>query len=807
MKDTKETSVIITNAGFPRQNDPFSEKVKLEYGLKVGRAISYQWFKRDNGTCRFYSNRAEITRRRAYAQGIQNTAKYRDAMKVNGDTSYLNLNFTPIPIVSKYVDLVVNGLSEKEYSVRCFSVDPVSTDNRVKYRQKLERDMNAKDFLDSAKKNLGIDAFNTDQNELPETSDELDLHMQLKYKPSIELSNQLAIETVFNENKFNLTTRNKFNKDLVINGIGAAKHRFVKSEGVKLEYVDVADLVYSYTKDPYLQDCYYHGEFKNVLVSEVFRDFPHLTEEEREKVQSIGSSWNKYYYLHENSANDAFRDKVGLLYFDYKTTRQKVWKEKYTKNGGKKLIERDESLQPSEDGLYNVLKKEEEVWFEGIMVLGTDIILQWEVAKNMVRPKSNINKVMSNYVVCAPLIHESGHIDSLVNRMIPFADEVQIINMKIQQVLQQMRPDGHEIDVEGIAQVSLGNGNKYDHTEAINMFMQTGSILTRGSSVSGEFNQSKRVVQEIQSTGFANKLQSLIGQYQFKLQMIRDVTGLNEARDGSTPDGDSLVGIQKMAAYASNLATRHLQDASFYIIRCIAECVSYRISDVLEYSPLRDDLINKIGASALVDLEYVKGLHLYDFGIFVDLELDEEQKQKLDADLSLEIKGGTLGVEDKYAILNIRDYALAYRVLSSIKKKKAKEIQDAEMAKIKANQDSQIQISQAAAQAKAQEVQSLGQIKIQLQEAINQGKIAELQEEARLKKELMEVEFNYQMQIKQKESEVLGQREGIKEDRKDDRTKMQATQQSKMINQRKEDGMQAIDFESNGFDGFDGFRL
>jgi hypothetical protein len=253
--------------------------------------------------------------------------------------------------------------------------------------------------------------------------------------------------------------------------------------------------------------------------------------------------------------------------------------------------------------LYNVLKKEEEVWFEGVMVLGTDILLKWEVAKNMVRPKSNTNKAMPNYVVCAPLLHETGHIDSLVNRMIPFGDEIQIVNLQIQRVLQQMRPDGHEIDIEGIANISLGNGNKYDHTEAINMFMQTGSILTRGTGVGGEFNGSKRVVQEIPSSGFGNKLSALINQYQFKLQMIRDVTGINEARDASIPDRDSLVGIQKMAAANSNLATRHLQDAVFFMIRELAECTSYRISDVLEYSPLKEDLVNKIGNTAVIDFK------------------------------------------------------------------------------------------------------------------------------------------------------------------------------------------------------------
>ena len=806
MKPTKDIAVVITNAGLPRQNDKFSDKIKPEYGLKVGRAISYQWFKRDNGTCRFYSNRAEVIRRRAYAQGIQNTAKYKDAMKLNGDMSYLNLNFSPIPIIPKYVDVVVNGINEKEYNVRAFSIDPVSSDNRISYRNSIQRDMNAKDFLLKAKETLGVNAFNTDPNELPETKDELDIHMQLKYKPSIEISEQMAIETVFNENKFNLTTKKKFVKDLVVCGLGAAKHRFTKSEGVKLEYVDIADFVYSYTKDPYFSDCYYFGEFKNSLISEVYRDFPDLTDDDRERIQSIGSSWNKYYYLHENNANDAFKDKVGLLYFNYKSTRQKVWKEKKTKNGGKKIIQRDESLNASKDGLYDVLKKEEEVWFEGIMVLGTDIILKWEVAKNMVRPKSNLNKVMSNYVVCAPLLHESGHIDSLVNRMIPFGDELQIINLKIQQVLQQMRPDGHEIDIEGIAQVSLGNGNKYDHTEAINMFMQTGSILTRNTNVGGEFNGGKRVIQEIQSTGFLSKLTALTNQYQFKLQMIRDVTGVNEARDGTMPDKDSLVGLQKVAAYNSNVATRHLQDATFYIIRGIAECIAYRISDVLEYSPLANDLINKIGNTAMVDLRDIKDLHLYDFGIFIDLDLDDEQKAKLEADLSLEIQAGTLGVEDKFAILNIRDYGLAYRVLSMAKKKRAKDLQKQEMDKIKANQDSQIQISQAASQAKAEQAQMEGQIKMQVQQAINQGKIEELQKEAELKMQLMAKEFEYQMQIKQRESDVLHQRDTVKEDRKDDRTKLQATQQSKMIDQRTADKA-PIDFESDGMDGLDGFRL
>ena len=809
-----DVKIDTARTSFPDHMADFSAKLSKTWGLSVGKAITHEWFSKLSGAgnCSFYTTRAEIERRRAYAQGTQSTAMYRDAMKKNGDLSYTNLDFRPVPIIPKFVDIVANGINQKEYSINAYSIDPISVDERQTKRERLKKEMVLKPLNEQFQQQTGMNMSTMQGQDIPESEQEIDLLMDINYKPGIELSEQLAIRSILDDNKFDTKTKGRLIRDLVVLGLAASKHRFIKSEGVKAEYVDPADMVYSYTKDPYFTDCYYFGEFKKTLITEVFRDYPSLTIEEKERIQSIGNAWDYHFNIsatRDIPNNDNLKGTVGLLYFNYKTIREKSWKVKETKTGGKKAIEKEGGFKAKKEGLFDSLTKTEEVWFEGVLIAGTDILLEWKLSENMVRPKSNFNKVKPNYSLCAPLLEETGHVDSIVNRMIPFADEIQIINLKIQTVIRGMIPDGHEINIEGIANVSLGNGAKYDHNEAINMFLQTGNILTRGSSVSGEFNHSKKIVQENSTSGFQGKLAALTSQYQFKLQMIRDVTGINEARDGSAVmDKDSVVGLQKMAAYNSNIATKHVQNGFLYIITDLAESLSYRIADVLEYSPTRDDLVNKIGSRSVKRLEEIKDLHLRDFSIGIEYSLDDEEKAKKEQDLTYEIQKGTITTEDKYAIMNIKDHTLSYRYLSLLRKKNAKAAQQAEMQKIQANEQSQVNIANAAAQAKLQVVQTEGQLELQKQQLINQGKIEALNTEAQLKERLMHIEFELQMQIKSKEGELKGMMTAYGEDRKDFRTQlanqqMAASQGDGTDQVNPED---ALKFESN-MDHMNAFRL
>ena len=802
----KQNGISITFKGFPSQNQPFEVQKTSDYGLQVGQAIGYEWFKRQGTSCKFFDNRTEFHRRRLYANGLQSVSKYKNYMATNGDLSYLNLDWSIIPIIPKFCDIISNGMSNRDYAVKAFSIDPVSTDNRISYRQKVKDEMDSQEFIQAAKEGANIDLSTMSPDKLPASEQELDLHMQLDYKPSIEISTELAIQAVLEENRFSSVIKNRYERDIVEIGVGAMKHRYTHTDGIKVEYVDPANLVWSYTEDPYFQDCFYFGEYKNTNLSEVFKEYPNLTTEEKDRLEGIGSSWNNYYDIDATGHNEDTADgKIGLLYFNYKTSREKIWKKKTNSQGGSKIIPKNNDFvyKGNGDVDFEKLTKVEEVWFEGVLVLGTNILLQWEMCKNMVKSKSNLNKALSNYVICAPKMYK-GYIDSTVSKMIPFADDIQMSWLKLQQVKQRVVPDGQYLDVDGLADISLGNGGAYTVDDALNMYFQTGTVLGRSSSVGGEFNNAKVPIQEIRHSSGSDKIQSLWESIKISLDMIASVTGINQAVDGSNPDKDALVGLQKMAAYNSNVATRHMLNGSVQMMNAMASCIAIRISDVLEFSETKEDLIRKIGRTSVINLNDIKDLYLHDFAINIELAPDEEERAKLEQDITFEIQSGGLGVEDKYAILNIKNIKLASNFLSLRKKKRAEEMSKRKQEEIQAQTQGNMQSAQASAESKAQLIQMEGQSKAQVETARIEGEIRKMQLEVELKKELMEIEFNYNMQLKGTEVENKKRIEMDKEDRKDNRTKLQATQQSKMVEQRKTDAP-AINFESeeDSMDGFD----
>jgi hypothetical protein len=309
-------------------------------------------------------------------------------------------------------------------------------------------------------------------------------------------------------------------------------------------------------------------------------------------------------------ATYVYKDTCTLLYFNYKTTKKFVYKKKKLDNGGERVIEKDDEFNPPQEMMdeanFEKIEKTIEVWYEGIMVMGTNIVLKWELSKNMVRPKSASQHAMSNYVACAPRMYK-GSIESLIKRAIPFADLIQITHLKIQQLVARIVPDGVFIDADGLNEVDLGTGNAYNPEDALRLYFQTGSVVGRSYTQDGEFNNARVPIQPLSSSGGASKMQLLLANYNHYLDMIRAVTGINEARDGTAPNPDALVGVQKLAALSSNTATRHILDSSLYILSRLAEALSFRVADILEYADFRDEFLNQIGKYNVNTLRSNKG--------------------------------------------------------------------------------------------------------------------------------------------------------------------------------------------------------
>ena len=782
--------MIDSHVHFPSQAVSDIEKMSHKYGEEVAKAIRNEWF--SESTNKFRGNINNFHKLRLYARGEQPIQKYKNELSINGDLSYLNLDWKPVPIIPKFVDIVVNGMAQRNYEINCFSQDAYGISKRTEYMESMLRDMKSKEFNDLAKNQFNIDLYENNKEVLPDTEEELKLHMQLTYKQAVELAEEQAINVLLEGSDYELIRRRCL-YDLTTIGIAATKTSFDWSDGAEVEYVDPANLVYSHTESPYFDDIYYIGEVKEIPINELVKEFPDLSESELKEISDRSSDPLRYKVNKD-------KNQIHVLYFNYKTYANDVYKLKKTGSGGERVIQKDDTFNPPEnmDGEYSKLERVVECLYEGVYVLGCDKLLRWRMVPNMMRSQSDFSKVKMSYQIVAPRMYE-GRIESLVGRITGFADMIQLTHLKLQQVMARMVPDGVYLDADGLAEIDLGNGTNYSPQEALNMFFQTGSVIGRSFTSEGDMNPGKIPIQQIQNGAGGNKIQSLITTYNYYLQMIRDVTGLNEARDGSMPDKNALVGIQKMAAANSNTATRHILQSAMYITAEVAECLSLRIADIVEYSPTRNAFIQAIGAHNVATLEELKELHLYDFGIFIELLPDEEEKALLENNIQVALAQKTLDLDDVIDIREIRNIKLANQLLKVKRRKKMERDQAVQQQNMQAQSQANAQAQQAAAQAEIQKNQSKTQSEAQLEQTKNELKIQYLKQEAQVKKDLMQFEFQLNSQLKGVERENKIQDESMREDRKDQRVDRQAAHQRDMIEQRKQ-GDSLKKFESSGND-------
>jgi len=773
-----------SNSAFPSQVVPDAEKASLEYGSQVAMAIENEWFNygRTNGN-RYLTNWNNYHYLRLYARGEQPVQKYKDELAINGDLSYLNLDWKPVPILSKFVDIVVNGISNKEYDIKAYAQDPESVKQRTNYATAIAQDIFAAQQIAQAQQNLGLNLqrSNLSPLELPRTTDELELHMQLSYKQAIEIAEEEAISQTLAQNKWDLTKR-RLNQDLVTCGIGCVKTNFNKSNGITVDYVDPAYLVYSYTEDPNFEDIYYVGEVKSITIPELKKQYPDISNEELQRIQEMPGN-RQYITGWGNYDNNT----VQVLYFEYKTYMNQVFKLKHTDNGLEKIIQKTDEFNPPPSDNYNRVGRSIEVLYTGAKVLGTNTMLEWRLAENMTRPVADTTKVEMNYAICAPRMYK-GKIESLVSKITGFADMIQLTHLKMQQVLARMVPDGVFLDMDGLAEVDLGNGTNYNPAEALNMYFQTGSIVGRSLTQDGDLNRGKVPIQELTSSAGGAKLQSLIQTYQYYLQMIRDVTGLNEARDGSLPDKDALVGLAKMAANQSNIATKHINQASQYLALRICENISKKLVDVLSFPLTHNALIESVSLFNAETLREISHLNNHDFGIFLELEPDEEEKQMLEQNIQIALQAGGIDLEDAIDIRQIKNLKLANQLLKQRRKRKVERDQAAQQAMVEAQAQANAQAAEQAAVAEVQKQQAVTEQKVQIENAKSQFEIQRMQTEAEIKQQLMAQEFEYDKQLAQLERGMTSAREKEIEDRKDKRVRIQGTQQSELIQQRQNDG-------------------
>ena len=789
-----------SNSSFPSQVVSDEEKSSYEYGMQVAQAIEQEWFQGGRSGNRYTQSYNSFHQLRQYARGEQSIQKYKDELSINGDLSYLNLDWKPVPVISKFVDIVVNGMSNKSYDITTYAQDPFSVKAKTDYAKAIEKDIATKAALVNMKQQMDIDLSSTgDIAGLPESKDELDLHMQLNYKQSIEIAEEEVISNVLAANKYD-EIKKRIASDLTVIGITAAKTRFDPTEGIKIEYVDPANLVYSYTEDPNFEDIYYAGEIKSITIAELKKQFPDIPEDELLKIQKMPGNSQ---YLQNWGNYDG--NTVQVMYFEYKTYMNQVFKIKKTEQGLEKALEKTDEFNPPPNDNFERVYRTIEVLYTGAKVLGNNYMLNWELAENMTRPTADSTKVEMNYCISAPRMYR-GRIESIVSRITGFADMIQLTHLKLQQVMSRIVPDGVFLDMDGLAEVDLGNGTNYNPAEALNMYFQTGSIVGRSLTQEGGMNAGKIPIQELSSSSGQAKIQSLIGTYQYYLQMIRDVTGLNEARDGSQTDKDALVGVQKLAANASNVATKHLLDSMLYVTLRVCENISLKVADVIDNPLLHNALRNSISSFNVKTLEELMNLQIHDFGIYIQIEPEEHEKALLEQNVQMALQTGVIALSDAIDIRNIKNQKLANQFLKLRQNQKLEREQKQKQANIQAQAQANAQQAEQAAMNEVQKQQAITAEKVSIEQAKSQFEIQRMQAEAEIKRGLMAEEFGYQMKLAQVKANSEGSKEKEMEDRKDERTKIQATQQSELISQRQNDSL-PTNFESSGNDTLGGFGL
>ena len=780
---------VFSRAGFPDHLASDEEKNTQMFGLQMAKAIEYEWFHRpETGVCSYYDKRDKYHNLRLYGRGEQSTKVYKDLMNGGEDASYVNYDWRPLQIVPKFVDLIVNQMNERLFEVKAEAVDKFSTDLKDTHKKNLENIVLAKPARDAAMDAFGIDLSPQGMEELPETQEEIDLFMSIKYKPAIEIAAEEAIKFTLDLNDYD-ETQSRVIKDITTIGLGAIKHSTDPSKGIRVEYVDPANMVYSYPTHRDFKDVHYYGEVKRITIMELQRiSHGKFSKAELTKMAQATSEWTGYHGSSTNEQNfredDMMNMMVDVLFFNFKSTNTLAYKKKYTKGNGFKMTKKESTFAKTDESYkgYDVNKKIIDVWYEGALVLGTNDLFNYKLSENMVRREGLLNITSPNYIVYAPELYQN-RTKSLVERIIPYVDQMQQIHIKLQQIIAKARPNGIYIDVAGLNEIDMGDGNVLTPLEAVKIYDETGNVLGTSVTQEGDYNYGREPIKELKN-GVIDGLDRLISSYNHYLNLLRDAIGIPQGVDGSTPHPDMAVGVQNNLALSSNTATRHILNGGLNITERLGSSLSLRIKDIFLYSDLKKTYINAIGKVNVKILEALKQYALHDLGINIELKPDSEEKQYLEKNIDQALSKDLVTLDDAMDIRNISNVKLAAALLKTRRIRRTKQREAHEKAMQETRDQGQAMVAEKNAQAKMQEMDFKTKSDLAVVQAKSSAKMAELEKEAEVKSGLMELEFNFQVALTQEQTKVDMGKSKYMEDRKDKRQDRGNTQDSKKIEQR-----------------------
>lgn len=790
-----------TTNSIPDPLAPDHIKVKDAFGLSVAVHIASEWFNggfvSSNNGNGFQDRNKKIQELRAYYRGTQNIDKYKKWFAKNsGDLAMVeNMDFRNINFAEKFCNIVINGIQDDFYRLDIRSIDRLSADEKRKKFIEHKTNQMSKEFFENAKNELGIDMT---PDFMPESDEEILLYQEIKERPAIEIGEEINIDFVKKSSRWE-NIKYEIDRDLVTLGLNVIRCWIDINDGVQVEYIDPEKFGHSYCNKNDFNDVYYYFYVETLTINEVKRE-SNFTDVQLRDIASKYASQNKVYIDFDScDFKDLLGMKVDVMRYSYKSSKEIVFKKSYNdKKEPWKVSQRDSSWE-NKGNPNTKINKVLDTWYEGNYIIGSQqYIYGWKECENLA--KDQMNKALPPFVCRATNIYKN-ELQSFLGNIIPLLDQLQYQSLKIQHLYRELKPDLIQIDFDSLADLTdEGKGEKKSEIwqTALSILDVKGVIVTKRIDM-GEMGIKEgspaRPIPQQQGSALAQ----LLNVFAMYYNQIREVTGVNPARDGSL-NPNSLVGVNQMMLLASNTATKHIVDTATMFDKKVCETISSRIKTIYMFDDegrLKKLYESAIGTQNVNILDALKNRHLHEFGYSVEMVPDKEMLNELKQDLSLAIQEQTVDLSEKYQILELakNNYKKAYEYMRFIRNRRQKQKMEENQANMQMQTQGNIQSAQAAAEAEAQTYQQKKMIDLDFEKQMAQIRLMELQSKIQIEAPKEDKEFQQDVYLERIKNINMSDLTQLKENYKDERTKLQATQQSKMIDQRKGE-KKPIDFKA-----------
>lgn len=782
------------SSNFPDPLLPKEKKEMKEYGLKYAKAIESQWGNGSDYHSLFRKRRKVFDRNRDYANGTQDTTIYKQILTSldpnNGDGSLVNLDFTPVPILSKFARIVVNKILSRDPYPNLEAVDPLSSSEKNKQKRRVNLQVQAREQLKRLKETTGM-VLDMDPDNMPETLEEAEILFDTNVKTDAEVAAQIGTNMTLEWSDFNDSTYRRCVNDLVSLGMAVTRRTNDPTYGISIEYVDPANFIHSYTEDPSFSDMIYAGHVKRISISELKRlAGDELTEDDYKKIQKLatrgtrsGGPYDSSYDRLTERYNMGYDEyMVEIIEFEFISTDTTYFEEKENRFGNTNFYSKGSTYKEKTNSVFSRRPHKMEMMnvYSGTYIMGSDYIFGYGLKSNMPRNVHDISKTNMSFSVVATNIRNMIP-KSMVDSCVGFADMLQLTHLKIQQSIAKAKPDGLIIDIEGLENVQLGKGGELQPLDLHDIYEQTGVFYYRSKNPEGGFQNPP--VREIGNS--IRNINELIGLYNHYLRMIRDATGINEVMDASSPKSEALVGVREQALAAANNAIYDITNASGILYKKVCSDIVKCLQILPEGSVVSRLYENAIGKKNVEVLSSFSMLPMYNFGVTVQKEMEDAEKAYLEQNIQISLSQKELDIEDAMAIRSMKDINQAERLLVLRRKKRMMRNQQIAQQNSQAQAQAQMQATQAQSQAKAQEMQLNAQLTAQELQLKNQLEIQLESVKHEFRKEIEMIKAQATLGFKEDDKNFREKLEVLKEDRKDDRVQKQADAQAELIDRRK----------------------